>query len=461
MPDQTAIIRALKEIVGEKHVLTSPEELTVYAYDATAPAADYLPLAVVTPGCTEEVAGVVRLANEQKIPVIARGSGTGLNRAVVPLSESILITFSRMNRILEIDAANLTALVEPGLLTAELAKAVEAQGLFYPPDPASMSVTTIGGNVGTNAGGLRGLKYGVTGDYVMGLEAVLASGEVIWMGNKCKKDVAGYDLTPLFVGAEGTLGIVTKILVRLLPLPEATRTMVAFFSDIQPAAQVVADIIAAKIIPVTLEILDDDTLRAVDQYARLNLPEAGAMLLIEVDGPAAALDAEIELIAAICRRNQATELAIARDAEEAARLKTARRMALAALARLRPTVIMADLAVPRNRIPDMVRRIREICAHHRVQMAVFGHAGDGNLHPNAITDARDTEEMARVEQAFDDIMLAALDLGGTIAAEHGIGLKKRHLLPHMVGPTSMSVMASIKKALDPNNILNPGKVLEL
>jgi glycolate oxidase len=452
----------LYKIFDKRNVLTSKEQLLVYSFDATAPVSDQMPAAVVLPGNRDEVVELLRIANEYRIPIVPRGSGTGLAMASTPVPGSIVILFNRMNRILEIDQANLTALVEPGVVTAELAAAVDQLGLFYPPDPGSMSVSTLGGNTAVNAGGLRGLKYGVTGDFVMGLDVVLPTGEVLQTGNKCKKDVAGYNLTSLFIGSEGTLGIITQILLRLLPKPETQRTAVAYFDDIQPAAQVVADIIAAKIIPVTLELLDNICIQNVEAYASLGLPvDAGALLLIEVDGYNSQVDQEIRIITDICRSNGATSVNVASDPEHANQLKAARRTTLAALARRKPTTILEDVTVPRDKIPEMIRRIREIARKYRVEIAIFGHAGDGNLHPTGMTDARNKAELERVETAFEEIYLSALELGGTITGEHGIGLKKRAILPKQVGGTGIALMRSIKQSLDPQNILNPGKVFEI
>lgn len=453
-------VKALEAIVGKEHVFASPEDLITYAFDASAPSKDVTPLAVVRPGNRDEVSAILKYANEHARPVVPRGSGTGLAGATIPLSGSIVLLTTRMNRILEIDEANLTALAEPGVITATLATAVEAMGLFYPPDPGSMAISTLGGNVAHNSGGLRGLKYGVTRDYVMGLEVVLPSGEVLTTGGKCKKDVAGYNLTSLFIGSEGTLGVVTQILIRLIPLPETQRTALAFFDDIQTAAQVVSDTIAARIIPVTLELLDAISIQCVDDFAKLNLPrDMGAMLLIEVDGASEVVNREIDQVGNICQQNNARRLEIARDKTHADQLKAARRSTLAALARRRPTTILEDVTVPRDKIPEMVRLIRKIADEHKVEIAIFGHAGDGNLHPTGMTDARDQDELRRVEDAFDEIFKAALSLGGTITGEHGVGIKKRHVLPLRAGTTGMATMAAIKRALDPNNILNPGKVL--
>jgi glycolate oxidase len=456
------LVNALEAIVGKEHVFSSPEDLLTYAFDASAPNLDVAPLAIVRPGNTDEVREILRYANQRVIPVVPRGSGTGLAGSAVPASGSIVLLMTRMNAILEIDEANLTALAEPGVITSHLASAVEAKGLFYPPDPGSMTVSTLGGNVAHNSGGLRGLKYGVTRDYVSGLEVVLASGELLTTGGKCKKDVAGYNLTSLFIGSEGTLGVVTQILLRLIPLPETQRTAVAFFDEVQTAAQVVSEIIASRIIPVSLELLDAISIQCVDDFARLNLPrDMGAMLLIEVDGAAEVVDREIDQVGKICQRNHAKRLEIAQDKPHADQLKTARRSTLAALARRRPTTILEDVTVPRDKIPEMVRLIREIAKKHAIEIAIFGHAGDGNLHPTGMTDIRDKDELSRVEMAFEEIFESALSLGGTITGEHGVGLKKRHVLPLRVGTTGMATMAAIKRALDPNNILNPGKVLAL
>jgi len=454
--------QTVENIVGRGNVHSTLEDRIVYAYDASAPVDDQLPAVVVLPGNLDEVVELVRFANRERIPVVPRGSGTGLAGGAIPLPGSMVVLMTRMNQILEIDTANLTANVQPGVITAELASRVEKEGLFYPPDPGSMAISTIGGNLAVNSGGLRGLKYGVTGDYAMGLEIVLPTGEVLQTGGKCKKDAAGYHLSSLFVGSEGTLGIITQALLRLLPLPEAQRTALAFFENIDQAAQVVADIIAARIIPVTLELLDAVSMHCVENYAHLGLPmDASATLLLEVDGNKIQVETEIEQIASICMRNGARGLEVAREKSQAEKLKAARRVTLAALARACPTTILEDVTVPRNQIPNMVRRIREISAKHQVEIAIFGHAGDGNLHPTGMTDERNVDELARVVAAFEEIYDAALELDGTITGEHGVGLKKRHVLPKQLGPVGITTMKAIKNSLDPNHIFNPGKVIEL
>jgi glycolate oxidase len=364
-----------------------------------------------------------------------------------------------MNRVLEIDEENLTATVEPGVITDKLQAAVAATGLLYAPDPASSSVSTMGGNVAENAGGLRGLKYGVTGDYVLGLEAVLPTGEVITTGGKCFKDVAGYDLTSLLVGSEGTLGVVTQIVVRLIPPPEAKRTMLALYAQVEDAARSVSAIIAARVTPSTLEILDGTAIKYVEEHKGLGLPPGlGAMLLLEVDGPSMTVGREASRVAEICRGHGASEVTLANSEQEAIQLREARKSALPALARVRPTTILEDVTVPRSQIAPMVKSVNDIAQRYGLRIAIFGHAGDGNLHPTCMTDERDQEEMVRVKAGLREIFAAALQLGGTISGEHGIGLKKRPFLAQAVGQGRLDAMIRIKRTLDPNGILNPGKI---
>ena len=452
-------LKELSQVVGPERLLTSPEDLVCYSYDATQPTLGQLPGAVVDPLSTEEVAAILCLANEVGFKVVPRGSGTNLSGGTIPPPEGVVLNLARMNRILEVDEENLTATVEPGVLTDELQAEVQKRGLFYPPDPASSSISTLGGNVAENAGGLRGLKYGVTKDYVLGIEVVLPTGEVITTGGKCVKDVAGYNLTQLLVGSEGTLGVVTKIILKLIPPPEASQTMVAFYRDIEDAARAVSAIIAARVVPSTLEIMDQTTIKYVEEFKHLGLPlDVGAMLLIEVDGPKAAVGEEASRVSEVCRRIGASKVTVAQSAEEAVQLKEARKGALPALARVRPTIIMEDVTVPRSQIAPMVKAINGIAQHHGLEIAIFGHAGDGNLHPTYMVDERDEEEMERVKASLAEILEAALALGGTITGEHGIGLKRRAFLPQKAGEAAVAAMWRRKKALDPNGILNPGKI---
>lgn len=456
---ERTFVEQLRSVVGERWVLDQEADRASYAYDA-APRHRALPDVVVLPGSVDEVQVVVRLASERGVPIVPRGQATNLSGGTVPVRGGLVVVFNRMNRLLELDRENLTATVEPGLITAELQRRVEAEGLFYPPDPGSVAVSTLGGNVAENAGGLRGLKYGVTGDYVMGLEAVLANGERITTGGKNVKDVAGYDLTRLLVGSEGTLGIITRITVRLLPLPPHRQVALAVYDELEQAARSVERIIASRIIPATLEFLDRGTLQAVEEYAHVGLPtDAEAVLLLMQDGPEEQVVRDVEAAAALCREEGAVRVEVGRTPEEGDRLMEGRRAALSALARLRPTTILEDATVPRSRLVEMLRAIQAAAQRHRVTIHTFGHAGDGNLHPTCLTDERDPEEIERVEAAFDEIFQAAIDLGGTITGEHGVGISKQEYLEWKVGRAGVAAMQAIKDALDPHHLLNPGKVL--
>lgn len=430
----------------------------VYSYDST-PNYQALPDAVVSPRNSAEVAEIVKICNEHHVPIVPRGSGTNLCGGTCPLEGGIVMLFKHMNKILEIDEENLTATVQPGVITFDVITAVEAKGLFYPPDPGSMKISTIGGNINENSGGLRGLKYGVTRDYVMALEIVLPNGEVIRTGGKLAKDVAGYDFTRLYVGSEGTLGIVTEATLKLIPIPETKKTMLALYQDLEAAAKSVSKIIANKIIPATLEFLDQPTLRVVEDYARIGLPtDVQAVLLIEQDGPPEVVERDIAKISEICRQEQAVSVQVAQSEAEADALRTARRTALSALARLKPTTILEDATVPRSEIAKMVKAINEIAEKYHLDICTFGHAGDGNLHPTCPTDARNHEEMERVEKAFAEIFEKAIEMGGTITGEHGVGVMKAPYLELKLGKAGIAAMQAVKNALDPNHIMNPGKV---
>lgn len=448
----------LIQVVGRENYDDTQAGRLVYSYDAS-PQFQAMPDAVVAPRNKAEVQAIVELCNEYRIPVVPRGSGSNLCAGTCPVEGGIVLVFKHMNRILEIDEENLTVTVEPGVITLDMIKAVEAKGLFYPPDPSSMKISTIGGNINENSGGLRGLKYGVTRDYVLALEAVLASGEVIRTGGKLAKDVAGYDLTRILVGSEGTLAVITEATLKLLPMPEAKKTMLAFYQDIEACAQTVSDIIANRIIPATLEFLDQPTLQAVEAFAHIGLPtNVKAVLLIEQDGPQEVVERDIEKIAEICRKQHAVDVKVAASPEHAEALMTARRSALSALARLKPTTILEDATVPRSEVAKMVVAINEIAEKYGLHIGTFGHAGDGNLHPTCLADIRDQDEMERVEKAFAEIFQKAIELGGTITGEHGVGRAKAPYLEWKLGETGIGVMNAIKNALDPNHILNPGKV---
>ncbi|HEY8346524.1 MAG TPA: FAD-linked oxidase C-terminal domain-containing protein [Symbiobacteriaceae bacterium] len=455
---KTEVLRELRSIVGTQWCLDSPADLIPYSYDAT-PAYQHVPDVVVLPASTEEVAAIMKVAYSHRIPVVPRGAGSCLSAGAVPLQGGIVLAMNRMDRIKEIDQENMTATFEAGVVTARLHQAVEAVGLFYPPDPGSMATSTMGGNIAECAGGLRGLKYGVTKDYIIGVEAVLPDGRILRAGGKNAKDVAGYDLVKLLVGSEGTLAVITEATAKLLPLPEAKRTAMALFRDLKSAARSVSRIIANRIIPVTLEFMDNATIRVVEEYARIGLPvEAGALLLMQQDGPEAICDRDIDRMAAICREEGAFDVRRAHNAEEESALMEARRTALSALARKRPTVVLEDVTVPRSHLAEMVEMINATAAKYGVLICTFGHAGDGNLHPTCLTDERDREEMERVERAFDEIYDYALRLGGTLTGEHGVGAAKAPYLEWRMGETGMDLMKRIKEAFDPYNLLNPGKL---
>ncbi|WP_053218411.1 glycolate oxidase subunit GlcD [Virgibacillus senegalensis] len=451
-------LELLTAIVGKENVETSQASKLVYSFDAT-PQFQAMPDAVVSPRNSSEVSQVVKWCNEQEIPIVPRGSGTNLSAGTTPLKGGVVLLMKHLDKIIEIDEENLTVTTQPGVNTLELMEAVETKGLFYPPDPSSMKVSQIGGNINENSGGLRGLKYGVTRDYVIGLEVVLPNGEKIRTGGKLAKDVAGYDLTRLFVGSEGTLGIITEATLKLIPLPETKKTVLALYEDMEAAARTVSKIIAGKIIPATLEFLDQPTIKVVEDFSNIGLPtHAKAVLLIEQDGDAAVVEKDIEKIVSICEDNQAIEVSMAASEVEAEALRTARRSALSALARLKPTTILEDATVPRSEIANMVHAINKIAEKYQVDICTFGHAGDGNLHPTCLTDARDKEEMERVEQAFEEIFTTAVALGGTITGEHGVGAMKAPYLHLKLGEAGVEAMHSVKQAFDPKNIMNPGKM---
>ena len=454
------LAQQLISIVGGNNVLTQPEDLIPYGFDGTAALKSPASI-VVFPNTTEEIASVVRLANEHAIPIVTRGSGTGLSGGSVPVENSIILCTVRMDRILDVDPANLTLRAQPGAITQKIDEAAAAHGLFYPPDPGSMKISTIGGNVAENSGGLRGLKYGVTRDYVMGLEVVMPDGNIVRLGNACVKDVAGYSLKDLFIGSEGTLGIITEVLLKLLPRPEARRTMLATYDRIEDAAQTVSAIISEKIIPCTLEFLDRMTIRCVEDYAKIGLPlDCEALLLMETDGHPAAVADEGGRMAAIALAHGAREVVTAKDDAEALKLATARRSAFSALARIRPTTILEDITVPRSHLAEMVGFIADVAKEHHLICGTFGHMGDGNLHPTFLTDERDADEMHRVHLALDAIVRKTLFLGGTITGEHGVGLAKKPWLRQQVGDNSIDLMRLVKKSLDPKSLLNPGKIFD-
>jgi glycolate oxidase len=447
----------LRQAIAPDRVMTAPEDMVVYSYDGTWVVGR--PQIAVTVLDAEEIASVVRVASQEEIPIVPRGAASGLAGGAVPVFGGIVLNMTRMNHIIEIDRVNMTVVTEPGVVTATLQAAVEREGLFYPPDPASLKQSTIGGNISTSAGGPRCLKYGTTRDYVLGLQVVLPNGEIMRTGAKTAKNSTGYDLTHLFTGSEGTLGIVTEGTLRLIPLPRARRTVMAEFASVMDAANTVTDVLGAGIVPCAMELMDNTTIKLVEEYlhAGLNL-EASALLLIEVDGEGEVVPRQAEEIAEICRK-LGLNVRLARDVQEADVLWNARRSVAAAFGQLRPNRLGEDIAVPRSKIPEAIERIRDVGIELGLTVAIFGHAGDGNLHPNVLVDLRDEDETRRTLAAADEIFKIAIELGGVLSGEHGIGLLKRDYLADNLDPAALATMRAIKQTLDPKNIMNPGKVL--
>lgn len=450
-------------IVGPERSLDSDNDRFTYSYDGSfvplVPA--HLPDLTVFPLNVDEVAKVVRLCNEHGVPLVPRGAGSGRTGGSIPVKGGVVLSLERMNRILEIDRKNMIALVEPGVRTIDLCKAVEAVGLFYPPDPSSWTVSTMGGNIAENAGGARAVKYGVTKDYVMGLEVVLADGTVITTGGKAVKNVTGYDLTHLFVGSEGTLGVVTKILVRLVSKPEAKKTLLLMFATVDDASECVSDMLSSGIVPASAEIMDKTSIQAVARFRKVDIPaEAEAALLIDIDGPQKLLDDQAVAVAETGRRHHAVQIREAGTAAEADELWVLRRTMGPAVAAIAKNKIGEDISVPRAALPEMIRRLGEIGKKHGLTIAVFGHAGDGNLHPSILTDLSRPGARERVDEAVAEVFRAALDVGGTLSGEHGIGITKKPFIEEALGKGGVEALRAVKRALDPKGILNPGKIFE-
>jgi glycolate oxidase len=448
----------LADVVGSAHVRDDPGALVTYATDST-PLQRGQPDVVVFPESRDEVAAVLRLAHEARVPVIPRGSGTNLSGGTIPHLGGIVLVLTRMNRLLEIDEADLVGVCQPGVRTIEFAEAAAAKGLLFPPDPGSHTTATLGGNVAECSGGLRALKYGVTRDYVLGVEAVLATGEVIRSGGRLVKDVAGYDLRRLLCGSEGTLAVMTELTLRLVPAPESSGTGMAYFSDLADAGRAVSRVLASGVLPVTLEFLDHVCIRAVEDYAQIGLDlGAGALLIFGQDGNAHAIDRDMATMARACEAEGATAVRIAGSSEEAADLLQARRAVLPSLSRLRPLTILEDATVPRSRIAEMVEFIQGVAARHGLMIGTFGHAGDGNLHPTVVLDPADEDAVRSAFAAFDEIFAKAIELRGSITGEHGIGIVKLPHLERQLGAEHVALLRRIKAAFDPHGILNPGKL---
>ncbi len=454
------ILAELKNIVGSDNVATDRQDLICYGYDATQ--MEFLPDAVVHPGSADEVARVLKLSNREKFPVFPRGAGSGFTGGALPKGGGIVLVVTRLNRILRIDTENLVAEVEPGVVTEQFQIAVEKLGLFYPPDPASLKFSTLGGNVAENAGGPRCVKYGVTRDFVMGLEVVLPTGETIRTGGETYKGVVGYDLTRLLCGSEGTLGVITKIIFKLLPLPEAKKTMLTVFDSIDGAAKAVSTIIGGKIIPTTLEFMDYATLQCVEKRFNLGIPASGrAVLLIEVDGDRDLIEKQADRIQELIAPLGLVECKVAKDAAESEALWKVRRLVSPSLRDVNPDKFNEDIVVPRSKVPDVIRVIEKIQQKYDIPIVNFGHAGDGNIHVNVMIDKSVPGQEEKAHEAIAEVFQAALDLNGTMSGEHGVGLAKQPYIHLELKPEQVAAMQAIKKALDPNNILNPGKMFPL
>lgn len=452
-----AVLEQLRAAVGKENVSNAVEKLMVYSFDSTFQ--NHKPEVVVKPHTVEEVAAVVKIAADNQVPLTVRGAGTSLSGGPVALQGGILLEMTAFRRILELNADEQYAVVEPGVITNTLIAEAGKFGLFYPPDPSSSGMSTLGGNVAECAGGGRGVKYGVTRDYVLALELVLPDGEIVTVGNVVDGLTGWLDLPMLFTGSEGTLAIITKITVRLLPKPQTIKTALAQYDKLDAAAHTVSAIISAGVVPTTIEIMDQMTIRAVENFLQIGLDTSkAAFLLLEVDGEAWEVEQQLEQVIAICKENEAVHIEVANTAQERTALWKARKSISGACGKINPTKIGEDIAVPPAAIPAMIKAVKEIAQKYNLNMVVFGHAGDGNLHPNIMTDKRNTEEMARVNQAIDELFARALALGGTLSGEHGIGFMKAPYLLQELGREGYLAHKAVKDALDPAGVLNPGKI---
>jgi glycolate oxidase len=454
------VLEQISAALPDTRLLTDPADTESFRWDETEYMHPGVPLAVIFPRSTQEVSTVVRLAAEHGVPLVPRGAGTGLSGGAIAVQDAITVVLTEMDKVLDIDEQDLLVVTQPGIINADLGKAVAEHGLFYPPDPASFESCSIGGNLAENSGGLRCVKYGVTRDYVMGLEVVLADGEIIRTGGKNTKDVMGYDLTHLFVGSEGTLGFITEATLRLLPLPADKLTLLAFFPSVGHAGDAVARMTRDGLVPVTLELLDRFTIRAVDAALHVGLDaDAGAMLMIESDAGGAAAEAELDAATSACEDAGSTSQVRSADPTEADWLREARRKAHWSLEQA-GVARMEDIGVPRSRVSELLAVIEKLGRGHEMQVGVFGHAGDGNFHPTFVMDRDDPRAEERINAFRVDLFAAVLEMGGTISGEHGTGVAKRGYLEAQRGERGVAAMRAIKTALDPQGILNPGKVFD-
>jgi glycolate oxidase len=456
-----SIIKQLEEIVGKQDVLTTKEDLSTYSYDGTT-TWSYAPEVVVFPTSTAQISRIMKLANDNRIAVTPRGSGTNISGGSVPTRGGIVLCTTKMNRILDINKANLTAIVEPGVVLQDFYTLLAKDNLFYPPDPQSYLSCTMGGTIAENSGGPLCIKYGVTKHYVLGLEVVLPSGYVMNIGGLTVKNRTGYDLLPLFTGSEGTLGIITKITLRLIPKPAARRTIMAIFDDMTLAGAVVSSILANGIVPAKIEFVDNFVIRRIEEKMQIGLPvDANTMLLIDADGSLAAVESEAEHILELLKSGGARIARLAKDEAEAVVYWKARSAGFAAIYSAARTVVAEDVTVPRDRLSDFIKKLDEISKRFGFPIVLIGHAGDGNIHPSVFTNSREKEDLERLEDTLTAIFEAALELGGTLSGEHGIGLEKKRLLSKALDPMAIEVMKQIKAIFDPNNIMNPDKIWEV
>jgi glycolate oxidase len=452
-----SVFRKLQKISGKSYVTKKKEELICYSYDATG--ISFLPDAVIFPGSEDEISQILKLASKKKIIVIPRGAGSGMTGGAIPVKGGLVLVTSRMNKIFDVDENLFIVKVQPGVIVSDLHKIVEQKNLFYPPDPASSSVCTIGGNIGECAGGPRAVKYGVTRDYVLGLRAVLPSGEVIQTGVSTAKGVAGYDLTNLIVGSEGTLAVVTQVTLRLLPKPETIKTMAVVFDSMKKAARTVSGIMREAVIPRCVEYLDQASLDLVKDSISFDLPDnARALLIIELDGDGYIVEKDAQNIKDLCFSYGAIDVMVAKDSDESQKLWSARKALSPVLYKIAPNKMNEDIVVPIDKIPDMVEMTQQIQKTSGLKVVSFGHAGDGNIHCNIMYHKADESEFKRAKKAVDELFDATLNLGGTITGEHGVGITKMKYLPKEIGATQIELMRGIKKVFDPDNILNPGKI---
>jgi glycolate oxidase len=450
------LIKNLQQTVGDRYVLMESTDVVVYEQDGSI--FQVMPEIVVLPADVAQVAAVVKLAKAANVPIVPRGSGTGLAGGAVPAEGGIVLSLARLDRILKIDLANRTAIVEPGVINLDMTKAVAKDGFFYAPDPSSQAACSIGGNVANNSGGPHTLAYGVTTNHVLGIEVVLDNGEIIWLGGEVP-DAPGYDVCGVFVGSEGTMGIVTKVAVRLMKTRESVRTLLAIFDRMEPATQTVVDVTAAGIIPAALEMMDRTTIQAVETGSPVGFPrDAEAVLIVEVEGIREQTERSITLARTICERNGAREVRIAKDDAERQLLWKGRKGAFGAMGALAPNYYVQDGVVPRSQLPEMMKRIAEISKQYELRIANVFHAGDGNLHPNILFDIRTPGELDRVLEAGAATLRACIELGGSITGEHGVGLEKKAYIGLLFAEADLEAMARIRRAFDPDGRFNPAKL---